>query len=102
MAKTARVKVKLREYTFGKPGGGYKTIVHEGEVPLTDSVKRDIESGILEVIEEKKKPEKAAPEKPDLSKLTKSELLELAKKKGIEVPEKATKAEIIELLEGGG
>ncbi len=100
--KTVRVRVKLREYTFGSPSGGYKTVVYEGEVPLTESVKRDIEAGILQVIDEEKEEKKTNQTTPDLSKLTKDELLELAKERGIDVPSKATKAQIIELLEGGG
>lgn len=52
-----------------------------------------------EVVEEIVKEPAPAGEKP-LNKLTKAELEALAAEKGIEIPEKATKDEIVKLLEG--
>ena len=39
-------------------------------------------------------------ESPNLGGLTKAQLLEIAAERGVEVPEKSTKAQIIELLGG--
>lgn len=65
----------------------------------------------VEVISKAKDPEKdvevsiesetlSNSEKVDYKNLKKAELLEIAKGKGIEIPEKATSADIIELLQG--
>lgn len=65
----------------------------------------------VEVISKAKDPEKdvevsiepgtlSNSEKVDYKNFKKAELLEIAKGKGIEIPEKATSADIIELLQG--
>lgn len=43
----------------------------------------------------------SAPPAPATDGLTKAELVELAAELGIEVPSRATKAELVELIEGG-
>ncbi len=86
-----KVKVKLREFTYGKPGGGYATVTQVGEVELTPAVQAAIEAGQLEIIE--------APEIPEnLEEMTFQELKSLAQSLGLDTTGIRKKADLIALI----
>jgi len=100
MAKTIKVKVKLREFTYGKPGGGYKTVAHTGEVELTPEVQAAIDAGFLEVVQEEPKAQtQASQPTQNLEDMTMAELRDLAHSMGLDTKGIRKKADLIALIQ---
>lgn len=75
-----------------------EALIREGVVEkVTEKVKPSEPEPVTEVKEETPEVEEVKAE-TDLEELTKSELLDYAKEKGLEVPENASKKEILDLL----
>ena len=93
--RTHRLWYDLVAHRDRKPGE-----VHEVTDGRAAQIVERLPEGYVTVTEPKSEPKpEPKPEPVDLSTLTKATLLVLAEERGVKVPSKATKADIIKLLE---